>query len=167
MITNRTISPPFLHRHPRYCMDGDEPWQVPVWGEPSQALLPQTFHSLQNDTVLHSSALNSVTHQCWENINNQLVMKSQTSSIIISSYKRQFCPAEVSGPLFLCLARFQNYWRTTSHSPDSLFNFTLFFKGLKLPYFDPSHFKPSVFNWQFLAFPTSVSNTFTNWCIVW
>lgn len=42
-----------------------------------------------------------------------------------------------------------------------------FFKGLMLLYFDPSHLKPLVFNWQLLAFPISVSNTFTNWCIVW
>lgn len=55
-------------------------------------------------------------------------MKSETL-ITISSYKHQLCSGEVSGLLFLNLARFQNYQGTTSHSLDSLFDFTSFFKG--------------------------------------
>lgn len=100
-------------------------------------------------------------------------MKSET--LTISRYKPQFCSGEVSGPLFLNLARFQNYWRTTSHSLDSSFDFTLFLRvplfvcsvedSLKLMYFHPSYLKTSVFNWQLLASP-GVSSTFTNWCIV-
>lgn len=88
-------------------------------------------------------------------------MKSET--LTISRYKPQFCSGEVSGPLFLNLARFQNYCRTTSRSLDSSFDFTLFLRvplfvcsvegSLKLMYFNPSHWKPSVFNWQLLASP--------------
>lgn len=47
----------FPHSHLQYSMDGDEPWQAPVREESSQTLLPQTFHSLQNDTVLQNCGL--------------------------------------------------------------------------------------------------------------
>lgn len=163
-------------------MDGDEQLQVPAQGEFSllASMCRPCYHShftAYKITLFFNRGLNSLTCQCWKNLNNLLVMKSETL-ITISSYKHQFCLGEVSGPLFLNLSRFQNYWRTTSHSLDSLFDFTLFLKvplfvwssienSLKLMYFDPSHFKTSVFNWQLLASPTSVSNTFRKWCIVW
>lgn len=132
MITNKTIFPLFIRavtcHIPPVGMDGcrslrgESPCSSPARADLAAAGISQ----LTKLGFFFNSGLNSLTHRRWRNLNNLLVMKSETP-ITISSYKHQFCSGEVSGPLFLNLARFQNYWRTTSKSLDSSFDFTLSF----------------------------------------
>lgn len=147
-------------------MDGDEPWEAPGRGESSQTLLPQTFHSWQNDTaprntasnLWHTSAQKTLIICLWWKVKHPA---SSFEVINTSSVQETFQGLSKFNKVSELLDNNQS-------QPGFFVQFSLpFFKGLMLLYFDPSHLKPLVFNWQLLAFPISVSNTFTNWCIVW
>lgn len=69
--------------------------------------------------LLFNSGLDSLMH--WHCRNNLFLVKNETLLTSLT-YKHQFSSGEVSGPLFLYLARFQNYCRTGSHSVEPSFD---------------------------------------------